>query len=154
MRPAPDERAKARRLAMDLLARREHSRLELARKLSARGFEQAIVDEVLATLIEDQLLCEARFAEAFVNSRVRQGKGPVRIKLELKERGISGDAAREALDDAAVNWASLAADVLHRRFGESGPENFRESARRARFLGQRGFSADQIRRALAGSEYD
>ncbi len=153
MRPAPDEKARARRLAMDLLARREHSRLELGRKLSARGLDPALIDEVLTALIEDQLLSEVRFAEAFVNSRVRKGKGPVRIMMELKERGIDDGTAREALDEAQVDWTSLAAEALRRRFGETRPGSFRESARRARFLGQRGFSAEQIQRAL-GSGHD
>ena len=130
---------------MDLLARREHSRLELTRKLKARGFEQDLVEDVLAGLSKDNLLSETRFAEAFVQGRLRKGKGPVRILLELQERGIEGDLARAAIDAARADWTELAARVLHKKFGGAGSGDFRESARRARFLSQRGFSSDHIR---------
>jgi regulatory protein len=62
LKPKPETAADVRRVAMDLLARREHSVLELTRKLQARGFEPQLVDAALQQLVADGLLSDARFA--------------------------------------------------------------------------------------------
>ncbi len=148
MHPEPEQRTAARRLAMDLLARREHSRLELARKLASRGFAPALVETVLDDLREDGLQCDERFAASFVNSRVGQGKGPLKVLAELRERGLDETHARQALDDSGADWHALARAALGKRFGAEGPADFKARARRMRFLAQRGFSREQAHRAV------
>lgn len=75
--------------AMGLLARREHSHLELHRKLADRFPEHVdLLDQVLVGLQQDNLQSDERFAEAFVSSRVRKGQGPHRISMELQQRGL------------------------------------------------------------------
>ena len=74
---------------MDYLARREHSEQELIRKLNSRGFDEELVEIAVAELMADGLLSDARFAEAFVNSRFQRGSGPQKIRAELRERGIA-----------------------------------------------------------------
>lgn len=152
MCPDPDERGRARKLAMDLLARREHSRLELARKLAARDFARELIDGVLAQLEKDNLLSEQRFAEAFVRSRISSAKGPVRIIAELRERGLSDQMIRSAIDLAQADWSELAATALHKRFGTGAAKDIRERAKRVRFLSQRGFSAEQVQHAMKYSD--
>ena len=73
--------------AMNLLAMREHSAHELRRKLAPR-FEGADVAAVIAVLTAENLQSDERYTEAFIIMRKRQGKGPIRIALELKEKGI------------------------------------------------------------------
>ena len=133
---------------MDLLARRDHSRLELDRKLTSRGFERAIVEHVLEDLIRDRLLEEDRFVESFIRGRVRKGQGPVRIRGELAQRGIADASASTALDEADCDWTALAAEVRTKRFGAEAPVDFKERARQAKFLQYRGFETEQIRAAL------
>ena len=148
----PEESAEAervcRRRAMDLLARRDHSRLELERKLTGRGFEPALVEQVLDDLVRDRLLEEDRFVESFIRGRVRKGQGPVRIRGELAQRGIEESSASSALAKADCDWTALAAAVRAKRFGAEAPADFKERARQSKFLQYRGFESEQIRAAL------
>jgi regulatory protein len=142
--------ASARRTALDLLARRDHSLAELREKLAAREFSPADIEETLARLTGDGLASDARFVEAFVAARVRKGQGPVRIRAELERRGVAADIIARHLEAEACDWGALAGEVRVRRFGAAHPRDFRERARQARFLEYRGFTADQIRAALGG----
>lgn len=133
---------------MDLLARRDHSRLELNRKLTDRGFDTLVVEQVLDDLTRDRLLEEDRFVESFVRGRIRKGQGPVRIRGELAQRGIEDESVSSALNEADCDWASLAAEVRAKKFGPAAPGDFKERARQAKFLQYRGFEGEQIRSAL------
>lgn len=144
---ALDEAACARR-ALDLLARREHSRRELERKLEARGFGTDVMGATLDALEQRGLLVAARFGESFVRLRVTRGQGPVRIRAELAERGIDSSAVEELLRSADVDWAEAARSARRKRFGAAPPRDFKERARQARFLEYRGFDSTQIRAAL------
>lgn len=134
---------------MGLLARREHSRTELYRKLVAKLPEHVhLFDEVLNQLERDSLLSDQRFAEAFVSARVRKGQGPVRIRQELQQRGVSGALSEQALEQIAIDWFQLAMEVLVKKFGDSTKLDFPDKAKRSRFLQYRGFSTDQIHACL------
>lgn len=145
--PLDDARA-CRRRGLDLLARREHSRLELKRKLCDRGFEAVIVADVLDELQAENLLDEGRFLESFVRTRVGKGQGPARIEADLSQRGIDGGRVRTWLQEADLDWTSLAAGVREKRFGSTRPDSFEERARQSRFLQYRGFDSEQINGAL------
>jgi regulatory protein len=131
---------------MDLLARREHSRLELERKLVARSFDEPLVATVLDELEADGLLSAERFAQSFVESRYARGQGPIRIERDLVERGI--DSAGGYLEDERFDWNALARETRFKRFGMPVPDDFAGKARQMRFLEYRGFSREQIRYAL------
>ncbi len=137
-----------RRRALDLLARREHSRLELERKLLAREFVPALVEDVLDALQADGLLDEGRFLESFIRTRIGKGQGPTRIVAELNQRGIDRGRAQAWLRGSELDWPSLAAGVREKRFGPSRPESFKERARQTKYLQYRGFELDQIKEAL------
>jgi regulatory protein len=138
----------ARHAAMKLLARREHSRLELERKLGARAFAPEAIETALDELERDGLLSAGRFTESFVRARIDRGRGPVRIRAELAERGIAEAEYRDFLAADAVDWSALARRALVKRFGAGPPADFADRARRARFLSYRGFDASHIDSAL------
>ena len=133
---------------MDLLARREHSVLELRRKLAKRGMSGELADHALQGLIGDGLLHEGRFAECFVSSRISKGQGPVRIRGDLSERGLSGELIEQTLESTGCDWFELARQVRARRFGSQAPGDYPERARQSRFLQYRGFSSEHIRFAV------
>ena len=140
----PDRTLKQRAVAY--LARREHSRAELAKKLSAHGTQEEI-DSVLNSLQDAKLLSDQRFAAAFIRSRAeRFGVG--RLRQELRQRGVEGELAEQELktDDlpAEIERARL---VWHKKF-DGQPEDAKAWAKQARFLQSRGFSSDIIRRVL------
>jgi regulatory protein len=144
-----DEAIKARKKAMDLLARREHARGELERKLAAAGFDTDVVADALQQLSEEGLQSDRRFVESFVQSRINQGKGPLRIHADLGQRGIAAGLVDEVLGEAGEDWYELARQARVKKFGRSQPDGFREKARQMRFLQYRGFEPDQIRAAVA-----
>jgi regulatory protein len=133
---------------MDLLARREHSRLELQRKLRARAFAADLVEDILDALQADGLLDEGRFLESFIRSRVGKGQGPTRIQAGLNQRGIDRSRVQAWLHGAEVDWPSLAAGVREKRFGPGRPESYKERARQTKYLQYRGFDIEQINAAL------
>ncbi len=144
--------AAMRLAAMNLLARREYSRQELVGRLVAKFPEHDKASNVLAMALDkleqEGLLCDARFAEAFLRSRARKGQGPYRIRQELQQRGVAEDLVEQTLAEYSVDWFELATRVAQKRFGTEPPDNYQERSKRARFLQYRGFSAEQIQTAL------
>lgn len=128
-----------RRSAMDLLARREHSRLELSRKLHKRFSHYETIETVLDQLVQDQLLSEKRFTEAYVSYRKRAGFGPVKIASELRERGINDVLADKFLHQNSEDWRASAAAAKQKKFGDTGAIDVKEKLRQHRFLLYRGF---------------
>ncbi|MGH8321380.1 MAG: regulatory protein RecX [Gammaproteobacteria bacterium] len=141
--------ARIRALAFKLLARREHSTQELTAKLTTRGYEPHAVAAVIEALAARNLLSDARFVEEFVASRAGRGSGPVKIRDELRRRGVDETLVETTLVEYHDQWLVNAAAVRRKRFGAS-PRDYAERARQARFLQQRGFTAEQIRQVLKG----
>ena len=142
-----DERT-VRTAALRLLAGRDFARRELTARLTRQGFPEATVEAVVERLAFERLQDEGRYTEQFVARQAGRGHGPVRIRMELRERGVSNAEADAALEAGGVDWSALARAQRQRRFGAAPPRDFRERAKQARFLQYRGFSADQIRAAL------
>ncbi len=132
-----------RRSAMDLLARREHSRTELLRKLRQRGAPTSLADIELDKLEEDGLLSDERFCEAYVHSRSQRGYGPVRLREELRQRGVSDRLIESILNDAAYDWAALARQAFDKRFPEGRASDMTERSKQLRFMQYRGFAGFQ-----------
>jgi len=143
--PAPSE---LRRLAVDLLARREHSRLEIFRKLSLRIRSHDQLNAVLDDLAERGWQSDQRYAALFVRSKVSRGIGALRLKQELKQKGVAGSLAQEALMSAEVDWFELALSVARKKYASvSAHDKWREKL--YRFLMYRGFDGEQIEYALS-----
>ncbi len=140
--PDPDLRARA----LALLSRREHTRFELARKLAAHADSPDALDDLLDSLTEEGLLSDARAAEAVL--RVRSGRhGLLRIRQELRQRGVPEDVAAETLDAARAEELASARQVWARKFTHL-PVNAEERARQGRYLQNRGFSPAVIQQVL------
>jgi regulatory protein len=105
---------------------------------------------VLSSLQSQKLLSDARFVQEFVAARVRRGSGPMKIRAELQAKGVEGELVAEALSGLKAASAEGAATARRKRFGAALPKDMPERARQARFLQQRGFSMDDIRKALKG----
>jgi regulatory protein len=144
----------ARKKAMDYLARREYGRQELVGKLCSAGFDAEVANAAVERLRSDGLQDDRRFVEGFAQSRISQGKGPLRVHAELRQRGIDAALVDEVLQDLASRWIELAREVRRKKFGETVPGNFAEKARQMRFLQYRGFSQSQIESAVGGNGDD
>ena len=138
----------ARKKAMDFLARRDYGQTELIRKLADKGFERDVAEQAVRQLTDEGLQSDQRFAESFVQSRINQGKGPVRIRMDLGQRGISDAFIENALEEADPDWCALAREQRHKKFGTATPASFKEKARQMRFLQYRGYGQDHIQAAF------
>ncbi|MCW8906494.1 MAG: recombination regulator RecX [Sedimenticola sp.] len=142
------EQAELEQAAIRLLAIREHSRLELQRKLQARTEQPELLQELLDRLQAEGYQSDGRFAEQYVESRKAKGFGPVRIGRELRERGVDSVLIEQWLDPHATDWSALLQSCCRRKFGNAVPGDYRERAKRARFLEYRGFPVEMIRNEL------
>ncbi|WPP01066.1 recombination regulator RecX [Pseudomonas sp. HR96] len=143
-----------RRTAMDLLARREHGRVELTRKLRQRGADPEMIEQALDRLSEEGLLSEARYLESFVRYRAGSGYGPARIREELQQRGLARADVEQALRESGFDWAAQLADTWQRKFAGRLPADMRERAKQTRFLVYRGYSMELVSRLLSGRSLD
>lgn len=164
-----------RRAAMDLLARREHSRAEIVAKLQQKLPELVQhFDEVLDQLEQDGLLSDERFAEAYVRYRRSRGFGPLLIRQELRGKGIDATLLEAVIDLRAEEWLDTLRDLMARKRrtlpcgsepssrsnstqdqsrARLAPTNSKDAELKARqklyrFCLSRGFTSDQIARAM------
>src|SRR5690606_24413112 len=142
-----DTATAVRRVAMDLLARREHSVQELQRKLRQRGADSELIDQELDKLVQEGLLSEQRYLESYVRSRAMSGRGPLRIREELAQRGLARSEIEQELENCAVDWDEQLHELWQRKFGHQ-PQDAKEYGKQARFLLYRGFSSDAVQRLL------
>lgn len=144
-----DSPAAVRRAAMDLLARREHGRVELGRKLLGRGAQSDCIESVLDQLEQQGLLSEGRYLSSYIASCAAKGCGPLRIREELQQRGVKADAIARALESSGIDWDQCLRETWQRKFGCL-PGDARERARQGRFLAYRGFAVGSVSRLLMG----
>lgn len=137
--------------ALRLLNRREYSADELCERLRLRGFAADAARSVVIELSTAGLQSDERYAQMLVRHRVRQGYGPVRIRAELRQRGVAEGVIAAALSASDVEWDTVAHRVHEKRVGATGIADDRlVQAREQRYLLRRGFTSSQIRQAVKG----
>lgn len=139
---------KARAIAY--LSRREHSRLELQRKLSAHCDDPDQIQAVLDELAAAHWQSDQRYAESYV---VRQAprQGALRIVQALRMQGVDETQLRTIKAGLAGTELERAREVWARKYPQA-PADAREYARQFRFMASRGFSPEAIRRVLGGRD--
>lgn len=135
-----------REQALAYLARREHSRAELSRKLEQAGHPA----EDIATLLDDfearNWLSDRRYAESYVADH-RTRSGPLKLSFELRQRGVAEDIIDAVLAETRDSELERAREIWRKKFGTP-PANAQEKAKQMRFLQGRGFSLDTLRQLL------
>ncbi|ORU94495.1 MAG: RecX family transcriptional regulator [Cycloclasticus sp. symbiont of Poecilosclerida sp. M] len=129
-----------------MLARREHSQRELFQKLSNKGFEREAVELILNEFVENDWQSDKRFADSYFRSRVHAGFGPIRIAVELKERGVEADtfSLHEMSDEPS--WNVLLNELHKKKYGAFGPSDMKERIKRTRFFQHKGYTSEMIKR--------
>jgi len=152
MKSTPDagaapKAADLRERALRLLARREHSRFELTRKLGQAGFAAADIAPLLDEFEQKNWLSDRRFAESYVADH-RARAGSVKLAYDLRQRGLSDNIIESVLGDNRDSELDRARDVWQKKFGTQ-PTNAAEKARQMRFMQSRGFTSEVIQRVMA-----
>ncbi|WP_343728405.1 recombination regulator RecX [Duganella sp.] len=148
--PAPQLSLKAR--ALRFLSLREHSRLELARKLAKYAEEGDDVDALLDLLEQNNWLSQDRFSESLIHRRASR-YGNSRIVAELQSHGVHGDALQELKSHLADTELARAHEIWQRKFGAVANDP-QERNKQIRFLLQRGFSQRVVQKVIKGAELD
>jgi regulatory protein len=145
---APPLSLKAR--ALRFLSMREHSRLELGRKLFRYAEDGDDVEALLDFLEKNNWLSQERFSESLIHRREARF-GNSRILAELQSHGVNGEALQELKSGLAENETARACEVWRRKFGAVARDPA-ERNKQMRFLMQRGFSQRAVRTALKGED--
>jgi len=142
MHPPPSLKGRALRL----LSQREHSRLELERKLAEHETEPGQLAQALNELEAKGFISEERVVESVIHRRAAK-LGTARVKQELQAKGLSPEAMGDALEQLRSTELARAREVWGRKFGEPATEP-KERARQVRFLISRGFAAEVVRKVV------
>ena len=147
-RPALQPSLKGR--ALRLLSQREHSRLELERKLAGHETEPGQLAKALDELQARGFISEERVVESVIHRRASK-LGTARVRQELQSKGLSPEVMADALEQLRGTELARAREVWARKFGEPATEP-KEKARQIRFLVSRGFAAEVVRRVVQGAD--
>lgn len=136
---------KIHQIALDHLARREHTRFTLREKLMQKEFLHQSVEAVLDILIQQGFLNEERFCEAFIQKRTRQGYGPIRIIAECQQYGVSNDIIFSQLSQDEEFWLAAIQKILKKKFTPT--RLLKEQLRQIRYFQYRGFKLEHIKKS-------
>lgn len=134
--------------ALKYLAAREHSRVELTRKLAPHAESPEQVAQVLDELEAKGLLSAQRFADSVLHRKAARF-GAARVQAELTQHQLPDDIARSAVQSLRETEFERAHALWLRRFGQP-PSDVQDKARQMRFLAGRGFSGEVVRRVVRG----
>jgi len=144
---------KALKRCVDYLAYRPRSSSEIGQRLRELGVPDSTAEQVRERLNGLGYVNDERFARQWAASRQRsKGFGPRRLEMELIQKGISRDMAREAVneicseDDVHDQLTAQLAKARH-RYRHEGNERKQEQ-KIIGFLTRRGFELGAIRDAL------
>lgn len=143
---APKQSAKE--VAVGYLSRRDHAEEELRQKLKKRGYSEQDIIEAIAYCQDYHWLDDARYAATMIQNGVAKGWGALRIKQEMKMKGVHDTIVSQVAEESDIDWYEHARDVAQRKFGDSEIDSPKEKARRFRFMQYRGFDFEQIKYAL------
>jgi regulatory protein len=155
MKPTPEASAEPtaadlRERALRLLARREHSRAELMRKLEAAGFVREEIGTLLDDLESRNWLSDQRFAESYVADH-RARAGSIKLAYDLRQRGVSDAIIESVLGENRDSELERAREVWRKKFGVV-PTDAVDKARQIRFMLSRGFAQEIIQKTLMAAE--
>lgn len=136
--------------ALRYLSMREHSRLELGRKLARHAEEGDDVDALLDFLEKNNWLSQERFSESLIHRRSARF-GNSRIMAELQSHGVKGEALQELKAGLADSEMARAREVWERKYGTVASDPA-ERNKQMRFLMQRGFSQRAVKAAMQGRD--
>jgi regulatory protein len=135
--------------ALRLLGRREHSRVELERKLRQHEVEPGELALALDDLQAKGFINEQRVLESVVHRRAPR-LGAMRVRQELQAKGLAPEAISQAVIDLQGSEVDRAREVWRKKFGVPA-EDAQSRLKQMRFLASRGFGAEAIHRVIKGS---
>ncbi len=137
-----------KKIAIDLLSRRDHSRQELVQKLQTKGALADDIQQVLDWCQTENYQSDERYATLLVRSKINKGYGPLYVAQAAREQGISKELLTQTLESLEVDWFALALAQYQKKYGDKPVTDFQDKQKRMGYLQRRGFNGAQIQYAL------
>lgn len=134
-----------RQTCIRLLAMREHSQTELFQKLQQRGYVNEEISLILQEMSLNGWQDNQRYAESFARQRINKGYGPLKIKFELRGKGVEEFDLDHFAEEMVGGWQACLLSLYRNKFDHETNLTRHEWLKRCRYLQQRGFSPDLIR---------
>ena len=134
----------AKSVAVRLLSRREHSAFEIRDKLHKRDFDEGEIEQAIIELQQGGWLSDERYAEAYIRMRQQKGFGPIRIAIELNERGVKESIVDDYLQADNKVWQQTLEQQYLKKYKNKPIADYNDRAKRIRFLQYRGFALNVI----------
>ncbi|TNI71486.1 regulatory protein RecX [Aeromonas media] len=141
--------AAARAFAMRSLARRESAESELAGRLRRQGFNAEVIDAVLDYCRGYHWIDDERYGAMAVRAGATKGQGPIKIRFDLRRKGLDDMQIDAAFDQPELDWFELAFALLERRARVADLGDFKLRMKWLKYLLGRGFTQDQARYAIS-----
>lgn len=148
-----DPEKELKKYLLFLLSKREYSQSELSSKAETRQYDETLIEKILKVLVEENYQSDQRYAEMVVRARINKQTGPVKIRMELKQKGVASSIIESALSVSDCDWFELAASCARKKYkpvkeNAGFSEKQKARAKLMRFLQGRGFDSEQIRYAV------
>ncbi|HAB31606.1 MAG TPA: RecX family transcriptional regulator [Cryomorphaceae bacterium] len=127
-------------------AYQERCQFEVETRLRAMGIAYQAQEDLMAELISDGFLSEARFAETFVRGKHNtKGWGRVKLTYALKAKRVPGGLISQALDEISNETYQA---TLKNLLNKSMPwANWEEEQRAYQRMQRKGYTWDEIQNA-------
>ena len=126
----------------------------MAARLTGRGYPAEQVEGLTAELAAEGLQSDERYAEALFRVRTERGYGPLRIAVEMRDKGLDEALIRRWVDFSDPAWVERLEALRRRKFGAARPSDYPTRAKQMRFLQSRGFTREQIERVMRAESRD
>ncbi|USP12253.1 recombination regulator RecX [Aeromonas dhakensis] len=144
-----EQLAAARAYAMRSLARRESAESELARRLRQQGYQEEVIEAVLDYCRGYNWVNDERYGAMAVRAGAAKGHGPLKIRFDLRRKGLDDGQIDAAFEQPELDWFELALELLERRANLADLADFKLRMKWLKYLLGRGFSQDQARYAIS-----
>lgn len=133
---------------INLVSRREHSRLEVKQKLLQKAYPPQLVEQAISSCCESDYINDTRYCSSFIRIKSNKGFGLTRIKMELKQKGINAERIQQSIEELELDWFQLALQCYRKKYASVAICDFKERQKRQRYLFSRGFDSEQVRFAI------
>lgn len=147
-----EQLAAARAYAMRSLARRESAESELARRLCQQGYQEEVIEAVLDYCRGYNWVNDERYGAMAVRAGAAKGQGPLKIRFDLRRKGLDDGQIDAAFEQPELDWFELAFALLERRACVAELDDFKLRMKWLKYLLGRGFTQDQARYAISAMQ--
>ncbi|HDX8616233.1 regulatory protein RecX [Aeromonas dhakensis] len=144
-----EQLAAARAYAMRSLARRESAESELTRRLRQQGYQEEVIEAVVDYCRGYNWVNDERYGAMAVRAGAAKGHGPLKIRFDLRRKGLDDGQIDAAFEQPELDWFELAFELLERRANIADLADFKLRMKWLKYLLGRGFSQDQARYAIS-----